>query len=307
LKGTGVGVAALGLVAAVWLSLELSRRASDGGAGPSAPAPTDFGELRGFRSDAWYLPDEELLGFVEVQGGPFTMGSDPAQDPLAFDIERWSQEVAQGTVHVPTFYIQRYETTVSQFSAFVAATSYRGADPEALSGLPTGPVTSVAWTDALAYTRWLEDVLELWPEAPPLLRRLLDEGWRVGLPSEAEWEKAARGLDGRIFPWGDSFSVDRVALGGASPRRVGSIECPECPYGLADMAGNVWEWTRTPYQSYPLDESTTRIDLDSDALFVMRGGSFGDPPRQLRAANRGRADPGARRPFIGFRVVISRF
>ena len=73
------------------------------------------------------------------------------------------------------------------------------------------------------------------------------------------------------------------------------------------MSGNVWEWTRSPYQRYPYDPTDEREDLDADALWVMRGGHFGDPERYVRAAIRGGADPGARRAFIGFRVVVSRF
>ena len=72
------------------------------------------------------------------------------------------------------------------------------------------------------------------------------------------------------------------------------------------MAGNVWEWTLSPYQPYPYDESNDRVVTADDALWVMRGGSFMDDAQNIRAANRGGADPGARRPFIGFRVVLSR-
>ncbi len=70
------------------------------------------------------------------------------------------------------------------------------------------------------------------------------------------------------------------------------------------MAGNVWEWTRSPYQPYPYDESDDRAGLDADALWVMRGGAFNDPARLVRSAARGAAEPGARRAFIGFRVAI---
>jgi formylglycine-generating enzyme required for sulfatase activity len=72
------------------------------------------------------------------------------------------------------------------------------------------------------------------------------------------------------------------------------------------MSGNVWEWTRSPYQPYPYDESDDREGLDAEALWVMRGGAFNDGPQNVRAAVRGGADPGARRPFIGFRVVLTR-
>jgi formylglycine-generating enzyme required for sulfatase activity len=71
------------------------------------------------------------------------------------------------------------------------------------------------------------------------------------------------------------------------------------------MSGNVWEWTRSPYQAYPYDESDDREGLDEDALWVMRGGSFSDQEQNIRTAIRGGADPGVRRPFIGFRLVIA--
>ena len=99
---------------------------------------------------------------------------------------------------------------------------------------------------------------------------------------------------------------DRANYAGASTKAVGSYECPECPFGLEDMSGNVWELTRSPFRPYPFRTGIADIDLDEDALWVMRGGSFGDPPQNIRTTVRGGADPGARRPFIGFRCVLSR-
>jgi len=262
--------------------------------------------LSGFRPDAWYLPDEDLLGFVEIPAGPFLMGSDPNADPRAFDNERWSTSSRQGTVDLPGFYIGRYEVTVAQFRAFVEATELR-VDAQALGDSPDHPVGSVSWPDALAYCRWLETTLREWPNTPPPLSRLLNDGWRVTLPNEAQWEKAARGADGRIFPWGDEPRPDRANYGGSTVTPVGSFACPECPFGLSDMSGNVWELTRSPYRPYPYDPTLDKLDLDRDALWVMRGGSYGDSDQNIRAAIRGGADPGARRPFIGFRVVLTRF
>lgn len=266
-----------------------------------APAPA---ALDGFRADAWFLPDEPLLGFVEIPAGPFLMGSDPAADPRAFENERWSAGQAQGRVDLPAFAIGRYEVTVAQFRAFADASGDTFAS-EALRGAPGHPVGSVSWPDALAYGRWLEATLREWAGTPPVLRRRLDAGWRVTLPSEAQWEKAARGADGRVYPWGDVPRRDRARFGGADgPAPAGAFDCPECPFGLRDMSGNVWELTRSPYRPYPWDESDAD-DLAADALFVMRGGSFLDPAPHVRAAVRGGADPGARRPFIGFRVVVT--
>lgn len=300
-------LAAAVLVGASWAALELASSpvASEGEAESRAASIELPRELPGFRADAWFLPDEELLGFVEIPAGPFVMGSDPAEDPLAFDIERWSPAAPQATLDLPAFYIQRYEVTGAQYAAFVRASGYRVADENALKGGPHFPVTSVSWTDALAYARWLHTALASSSSTPEPIARLLREGWTVTLPTEAQWEKAARGTDGRIYPWGDAPKAERANYQGPGPTRVGAFDCPECAYGLADMSGNVWEWTRSPYQPYPYDEGDDDEGLDAEALWVMRGGSFSDGPQNVRAAVRGGADPGARRPFIGFRVVLS--
>lgn len=300
------GFAAVGLVGAVWIALRLAPDApvSIGDAmTPEVVLPT---ELTGFRTDAWFLADEPLLGFVEVPAGPFLMGSDRAVDPLAFDIERWSPDLAQGTVDEPTFYIARYEVTGAQYASFVVGSGHRVADAGALAGRPNSPVVSIAWTDALAYARWLEERLRAWDGTPEPLAGLLEQGWHVTLPTEAQWEKAARGGDGRVFPWGNEPRADRANYQGPGLTRVGAFPCPECPFGLADMSGNAWEWTRSPYQPYPYDATDDAAGLDVEALWIMRGGSFSDGPQNIRAAVRGGADPGARRPFIGFRLVISR-
>lgn len=240
---------------------------------------------------------------VEIPGGPFVMGADPSADPMAFDNERWSPSQGTGMVDVPTFYLARHEVTVAQFAAFARASSWR-VDPQALAGPPAHPVVFVSWPDALAYCRWLEGELKRAPEVPGRVRQLLAEGWRVTLPSEAEWEKAARGTDGRRYPWGSEPRRDRANYQNQGTAPVGTYPCPECAHGLADMSGNVWEWTSSPYQPYPYDASDDRANLDADALWVMRGGSFGDPARQVRTSARGAADPGARRAFIGFRVAL---
>jgi formylglycine-generating enzyme required for sulfatase activity len=253
-----------------------------------------------FRADAWLLPDEELLGFVEIPAGPFVMGAE-ARDPLAFDNERW-----QGTVDVPGFYMARFEVTVAQFRAFVDATRFK-VDEQALRGPPNHPVAYISWPDALAYCRWIEQRLREWAGTPPRLRALVRDGWRVSLPTEAEWEKAARGTDQRIYPWGNEPRKDRANFEAKGATPVGQFPCRECPFGLLDMSGNVWELTRSPYQPYPYDPSDDGKNLEADALWVMRGGHFGDPSRNIRTTTRGGADPGARRPFIGFRLAISRY
>ena len=301
-----VFVALIVSAVAIWMSLQPERTDAGADGEGFSQLTASVGDLPGFRTDAWYLPDEELLGFVEIPAGPFLMGSDPVQDPLAFDNEWWPGTRSRATLDLPTFYVGRYEVTVAQFAAFVEEAGY-GADDEAFQGPPDHPVAAVTWTDALAYARWLDRTLREWPQTPPELGQLLRDGWRISLPTEAEWEKAARGSDGRIYPWGSEPRRDRANYQGRSTAPVGAFECPECPFGLHDMSGNVWELTRSPYQAYPYDESDDREGLDADALWVMRGGAFNDTERNIRTTIRGGADPGVRRPFIGFRLAISPF
>jgi formylglycine-generating enzyme required for sulfatase activity len=298
--GWAVLAALVAIVAAVLARAGAQSTATSG----HTPRPLPpAGDVSGFLSDAWYLPDDDLLGFVEIPAGAFVMGSDPLKDPLAFENERWSKASAQGTVDLGAFYIGRFEVTVAQYAAFVEATNRR-TDAQTLRAPANHPVTGVTWPDALAYGRWLESVLKQWPRTPAVLQQRFRDGWHIALPSEAEWEKAARGTDGRVYPWGDTPRRDRANYGGTATMPVGSFQCPECPYPVFDLSGNVWEWTRSPNQPYPFDPTDDDKNLEQDALWVMRGGSFGDPERNIRAAIRGAADPRARRPIIGFRIAL---
>jgi len=175
----GVPVAALALVAASWAALQLARspESLDDGGDAVTGLPELPVEVPGFRADAWFLPDEPLLGFAEIPAGPFVMGTDPSVDPLAFDVERWSAATAQGTLELPTYYVARYEVTVAQYRAFVRATGYRVVDQTAVQGDPRLPVTGVAWTDALAYARWLGEALGSWPGAIGVLGSGFVIGW----------------------------------------------------------------------------------------------------------------------------------
>ncbi|MBL8135846.1 MAG: SUMF1/EgtB/PvdO family nonheme iron enzyme [Acidobacteria bacterium] len=284
---SGQTVLALAFVAGLGVALGARQTPPAAPAAPPAAAAPDLG------------------GFVEIPGGPFTMGAGPATSPGAFDNERWSAASAEGSVDVPAFYIARREVTVAEFAAFAQATGWK-AEPRALAARADLPVTLVGWTDAVAYTRWLTASLAASPAAPTRLAQLLREGWRVTLPTEAQWEKAARGTDRRVYPWGNDLRHELATFEAAGPTPAGARACPDCAHGLTDMAGNVWEWTRSPYQPYPYDEADDRAGLDADALWVMRGGGFADPARLIRTTARGAAEPGARRPFIGFRVALVR-
>ena len=263
--------------------------------------------LPGFRVDAWHLPDDDLFGFVPIPAGAFTMGSNPALDRMAYQNEQWSRTQRQGQPQLPLYYIAKFETTRAQYAAFTRDTGrFRNAFAESDTGLPGNlPMTNVNWPEALAYARWLDEQLRNSNNTPEQLKVFLESGAKVTLPNEAEWEKAARSTDGRMFPWGSRPRNNLANIGNDEPVPVGSIDCEECAYGLSDMAGNVWELTRSLMQDYPFDPSIDKVNLQPEPLYVMRGGAFSDEINNARAAVRGAVDPGVRNDTIGFRVVIS--
>ncbi|MBL4820515.1 MAG: SUMF1/EgtB/PvdO family nonheme iron enzyme [Gammaproteobacteria bacterium] len=260
--------------------------------------------LDGFRLDLWQLPDDPRLGFVEIPAGSFLMGSNPAFDRQAYENERWSETQRQGRVELPLFYIGRFEVTVAQYKAFIDASGHPVVE-QTLEAQAEHPVTGITWTDALAYCRWLESNLVSSTTVPAEIRTLIEQGWHISLPSEAQWEKAARGSQGAIYPWGSRLQEGRANFAGTDTVAVGSYDCPDCQFSLADMSGNVWELTSSPFQPYPFDPDDERASLSEDALWVMRGGSFADGPQNIRAAVRGGVDPGVRNNTIGFRLVLS--
>jgi formylglycine-generating enzyme required for sulfatase activity len=209
-----------------------------------------------FRGDAWYLPDEPLLGFVEVPKGSFTMGTRREDIPQLMERfggeQAWyEREVPQRRIVRPTYYIARYPVTVAQFRAFVEDSGYEPRDPDSLGGLPNHPVVWVYWDEAVKYCKWLTERLRAWAGTPaPLAALLREQGWTVRLPSEAEWEKAARGEDGRIFPWGEGIDENRANYGMnvGTTSAVGSFPGGASPYGVQDLSGNVWEWCATKWQ-----------------------------------------------------------
>jgi formylglycine-generating enzyme required for sulfatase activity len=275
-----------------------------------------LGDAR-FRSDAWFLPSDSLLGLIEIPGGTFLMGSDKRRDSLAVD-----NEISQHEVTLPSYYIARFPVTVVQFRAFIDESKYQPDDEESLKGMDNHPVVSVTWNDAMKCCEWLTDTLRKWEGTPEPLATLLRTGakgsppWRITLPSEAEWEKAARGTDGRIYPWGNDpdpnrANYDASGIGGTSA--VGCFAGGDSPYKCLDMAGNVWEWTRSLYGDYPYpaDQRERRkrenLEAERDKLRVLRGGSFYYGVRYVRCAFRNRYVPFSRDwgGFFGFRVAMS--
>ena len=171
-------------------------------------------------------PDPRLLHMVLVPAGEFHMGS--------LDDDRFAEgdEKPQRVVYLADFYIDKLEVTNIEYKRFLDATGYRPPEKWREGQYPVGadfyPIAEISWWEAMAYARWV--------------------GKR--LPTEAEWEKAARGDDARRFPWGDEFDPDLAnILKDYAP--VASYFAGESPYGAVNMAGNVAEWTATAYGAYP--------------------------------------------------------
>jgi formylglycine-generating enzyme required for sulfatase activity len=263
-------------------------------------ALAELGDPRFYGADGFYLPREEMLGFVEVPEGNFRMGSDD-DDPDAQDREK-----PQHTLHLPAFHMAKYPVTVAQFSLFVDQSGHEPADKDSLQGAANHPVVYVTWHDALAYCRWLDERLRAWTGAPRPLRQLLENGHQIILPSEAEWEKAARGTGGLRYPWGNEFDPERAnfrGTGRGGPSAVGCFPGGPSPYGLLDMSGNVWEWTRSIYESYPYRPDNGRENMEVDSRRVRRGGSWLNPGSFARSASRAHDTPDGRGLGLGFRVV----
>jgi formylglycine-generating enzyme required for sulfatase activity len=278
-----------------------------------------LGKLGDPRFDAvrWHLPVGDTLGFERVDSGPFLMGSDPT------DWQADAGEKPQHTLEVPEFYVGRFPVTVAQFAAYLAAEGSALTAPERFRGVPNHPVVNVSWHEAVGYCAWLTAALRAWTGASPSMAAWLEAtvraGWVATLPSEAEWEKAARGTTGAVYPWGVEYDRERAntaetRMFRASP--VGAFNGGESPYHAHDMSGNVWEWTRslwgddfgTPRFGYPYDPVDGREDAlaPNSVSRVVRGGSFISSHVVARADCRFRYLPDARFYDLGFRVVVSR-
>ncbi len=214
----------------------------------------------------------EKDGMVLIPAGDFLMG-----------------EQSQQVVSLDAFWIDRTEVTNLQYVKCVQegkckASSY-AADP--IFNGETLPVVGIDWYNAKNYCEWA--------------------GCR--LPTEAEWEKAARGTDGRLFPWGnEAITCERANYGGClnSTMPVGQHSpAGDSPYGVADMAGNVWEWTSSLYKDYPYNANDGREDVSSSGNRVRRGGSFFNTENYARAASRDISTPDSTKYYLGFRCVWS--
>ena len=256
------------------------------------------------------LADGVILELVPVPHGAYVVGED--EDPEVYTLDK-----PQHKRFLDDYFIGKYPVTVSQFAAFVESTGHRtlaevegtgwvreevrwrnvrGADwrhphgPESdVANKANHPVALVSWDDATAFCIWASRVT----------------GHKVALPSELEWEKAARGTDGRQWPWGSeppdttrcnylNSMRDTTPVGRYSPRG-------DSPYGCADMAGNVLEWTGSVLRMYPYEDDERRGEPD---FYVLRGGAFHQRGECMRCSRRCRNYCRERLNCYGFRVKV---
>ncbi len=286
---------------------------------PEPPDRAHIGDLLAalgdprFDRERFYLPADDRLGFVQIQADPeFRIGtrkSDAKRVSNTISTEVPKNEINDAITPTPKLYIARYPVTVAQFRAFVDATGFKIGDARALHDPDNRPVRWVDWHESLAYCKWLNDMLATAPflDGSEVARLVREGAWQVGLANELEWEKAARGgLPAAVYSWGDTPDPNRANYGESRVRDTSAVGCFSANgFGLYDMIGNLWEWTRSQYGSYPYPSDDVREPLhpgDSD-LMVVRGGSWDDHRAYARCAYRLRLPPDDRLNDVGFRVV----
>jgi len=228
-------------------------------------------------------PVPMVAGMTFVPSGDFIMGSNVEELRHIAEVDEWPQR----TVWLDDYYIDVHEVTNAQYKVYLDSTRapapHRWLNGNYGIGEDGLPVVSISWDEAAAYAAFV--------------------GKR--LPTEAEWEKAARGVDGRRYPWGSRFEPDRVNAGyTAGTAAAGSYAGGASPYGVLDMAGSVWEWTSSLYRPYPYDPGDGREDPAARGARVNRGGSWYYGAWYVRTTHRATADHMYRRiADLGFRCA----
>lgn len=261
------------------------------------PIEIKLGEPTSQDDAVWHKFQEPEMFFIPP--GPFIMGSPAELDPDASE-----SEYPLHVVNLSAFYIASEPVTNVQFATFTIDTNHTR--PDHWNGqLPSieihdHPIVNISWHSAFAFCNWL--------------RNLTHKNYR--LPTEAEWEKAARGEHALLFPWGNKWEINYAnthELRLEKTTSVNNFPNAKSPYGLLNMSGNVYEWTSslwdTTVYNYPYIPNDDRESLErpSDASCVIRGGSFLWNKKYARCASRSSLRSNRSRQDVGFRLALSPF
>lgn len=262
------------------------------------------------------LPD---IDWVTIPAGEFIYGTDDKTDYLS-----WAMPADRQILSLPTFQIARYPVTYAQFQTFLDDPEGYAKKERWFEGLHEDslkydmneqyhqywnhPRDSINWYQAIAFCRWFS-----WRLGGDYALDAVDK-WMVRLPTEFEWEKAARGTDGREYPWGNGYRVGHANIDeqekGDGPyflyttTAVGIYPQGASPYGVLDMSGNVWEWCLTDYGNPQM--KVANENMRSDNRRVLRGGAFSSSTSNARGASRSYGNPNSRLNLSGgFRVLCA--
>ncbi len=231
---------------------------------------------------------------ISIPAGSFQIGSS-LNDPLANENEK----TVHRQIELPEFQISKYPITNAEYALFIAQQTTHDAPTHWQGRIPPDhlldhPVVNISIISAMSYCGWLTQ----------------QEGVEFALPTEMQWEKAARGTeDVRRYVWGDSWKVNycnTLETGIGQTTAVSHFENTNIsPFGIVDLLGNVWEWTRSDYQALP---GSLYKSMDYGRTHhVVRGGSWRNDQTLARVSCRGRYLPGKKRPYLGFRIVSISF
>jgi formylglycine-generating enzyme required for sulfatase activity len=317
-KGGRIGVIAERVVG--WLNAGLAMHPLDGGA-PSAQRAragdvlARLGDPR-FDPQRLHLPKGDLFGFVHIPADPqFKIGTrsdnrERVTSIVGADVR--SYEINDVPTPTNEFYIGCYPVTVAQFRAYSEATGIPPGAADTLRAPDNRPVCFVSWHEAMAYCAWLQEQFCVLPvlRDSGIGRLLGAAGWQLTLPSELEWEKAARGtLVGAVYPWGDEPDHNRANYRNSGIGETSPVGCfPANGYGLHDMAGNVWEWTGSIWTGHAFDPNAIELEAVHTRFvnMLVRGGSWNGSHGNARCAYRSRDRADLRYPEAGFRVSLRR-
>jgi serine/threonine-protein kinase len=267
----GLALAAGFVALRLWTSQKNILRSAGSASQPSNGAPGAAPQMADGSKQPAAPP-----GMIFAPGGTFKMGRDDGDE----------HERPAHTVEVKAFFIDRNEVTNEEYQRFISATKRRPPAHWVGGKIPNGqmklPVVNVSWSDANAYARWA----------------------KKRLPTEAEWEFAARGTDGRVYPWGAAWKPDYANAGQGKNARLfeaGRYPTGASPFGALDMCGNAWEWTASDFKDYP--GRKTPSALAGSGFKVIRGGAYDATPITSTTTYRGAVSPERAYEKTGFRCA----